>query len=507
VTQGEAATEGRPDREVELKFACGPEDLAAVLAAAPKASSAGDDETRELISVYFDTPDLILQKAGASLRVREHKGQRMQTLKRGLGPVREEHETPIEGLAPDPALEPLPAMLPKGADLKPAFNVRVSRRQRTFTYKGARIELALDQGEVSGGERRSPICEVELELKSGPPAALFALARKLSGAAPLYLAFESKAARGQSLVAGDPRTAQKSGPPVLGAKATAAEAFQAVAIRALAQIAGNAAILREAPGPEAVHQLRVGARRLRSALTTFKPLLEGDEGLETVKADLKWLSATAETARSLDVFAAETLGPAEDGEAQPPGLAALRTAIDMARAAAWRQAAEACASERFRAVMIDATAWVQTGAWLAHPRCGEPADRFARHALKRHRKKLEKRGEAARHGDDAARHHLRIEAKKLRYGVEAFASLFGDKAVHRYLRPLKELQDALGQLNDVATAEPLVSGLGLPSEAAFAAGELVGRRAARNPELIKQAEKALARLEAVEPFWDGLPAG
>ena len=80
-----------PDREIELKFACAQDDLAAVLAAAP----AGDDETRELISVYFDTADLVLQKAGASLRVREHKGKRVETLKRGQGLIREEHEAPL----------------------------------------------------------------------------------------------------------------------------------------------------------------------------------------------------------------------------------------------------------------------------------------------------------------------------------------------------------------------------------------------------------------------------
>ena len=67
-----------PDREIELKFACGPDDLAAVLAAAP----AGDDETRELISVYFDTADHALQKAGASLRVREHQGRRHHQARR-----------------------------------------------------------------------------------------------------------------------------------------------------------------------------------------------------------------------------------------------------------------------------------------------------------------------------------------------------------------------------------------------------------------------------------------
>ncbi|MBS0360561.1 MAG: CHAD domain-containing protein [Proteobacteria bacterium] len=485
-------------REIELKFACTPEDLAAVLAAAP----AGDDETRELISVYFDTPDLALQKAGASLRVREHKGRRVQTLKRGQGLVREEHEAPIEGLAPDPALDPLPQLLPQGADLKPAFNVRVVRRQRTFRYKGAEIELALDQGEVSGGERKSPICEVELELKSGPPVALFALARELSGAAPLYLAFESKAARGQDLVAGEPLTAAlKGGKVEFPAQATVAEAFRAVAGRALAQIAANAAVLREAPQAEAVHQLRVGARRFRSALTTFKPVLEG-EGLETVKADLKWLSGTCDTARNLDVFADETVQAAEAGDHPPPGMKALRSAIDLARLAAWKHAAESCASERFRGLMIDAAAWVETGEWMEAPGAGEPAHRFARHALKRHRKKLEKRGDRARDGDDTDRHHLRIEAKKLRYAAEAFAGLYGDKSVQRYLRHLKDLQDALGQLNDIVTAEPTIAGLGLASDAAFAAGELVGRRSTTKPELIKQANKALERLEATEPFWD-----
>src|SRR3954466_7327981 len=95
------------DREIELKFTCGPEDLAAVLAAAP----AGDDETRELISVYFDTADLALQKAGASLRVRESEGRRVQTLKRGDGLVREEFEAAIDSLAPDPELGPLPALM------------------------------------------------------------------------------------------------------------------------------------------------------------------------------------------------------------------------------------------------------------------------------------------------------------------------------------------------------------------------------------------------------------
>ncbi|HZZ33609.1 MAG TPA: CHAD domain-containing protein [Phenylobacterium sp.] len=490
-----------PDREIELKFACGPEDLAVVLAAAP----AGDDETRELISVYFDTADLVLQKAGASLRVREHKGRRMQTLKRGRGFIREEHEAPIDGLAPDPALEPLPSLLPHGADLRPAFNVRVSRRQRTIRYKGALIEMALDQGEVCGGERKSPICEVELELKAGEPTMLFALARELSAAAPLYLAFDSKAALGQALVAGEPPAAIKGGHVQLDGEASAGVAFQAVARSALAQIAANAALLRKTPSAEGVHQLRVGVRRLRSALTTFKPILE-DEGLETLKTDLKWLSRNCERARSLDVFAEETLRPAEVADVQPAGLAALRDAIDLARRAAWAHAAEASTSERFRALMIDAAAWVETGDWRGQPGADAPIQPFARRALKRHLKTLEKRGRAARGGDDLSRHHLRIEAKKLRYAAEGFTDLYGEKRVRRHLRHLRDLQESLGELNDLVTATPLIAALGLPSDAAFAAGELVGMKAAHKPQLIARAEKALDRLAAAEPFWTRQPS-
>jgi triphosphatase len=484
------------DREIELKLTGGPDDLAAVLAAAPP----GDDESHELISVYFDTPDLALQRAGASLRVREQEGKRVQTLKRGEGPDREEYEAPIDGLAPDPELGPLLSLAPKGAALRPVFNVRVSRRQRTFRYRDALIELALDQGEVTGGERRRPICEVELELKSGPPSALFALARELSAAAPLYLAFDSKAARGQALVAGGEQTARKSSAVGLSGDIATGEAFQAVARKALAQIAANAASLRGKPGPEAVHQLRVGTRRLRSALTTFKPVI-ADEGLEAVKADLRWLSHACDRARNLDVFAAETLAPAEVGAESPPGVKALRKAIDAERRSAWSQASETASSERFRALMIDVTGWVETGAWRDGKAAAAPLQDFAGQALNRHRKRFEKRRRAAPGGDDEARHHLRIEAKKLRYAVEAFSSLYGRRRAGRYLHSLKDLQEVLGALNDLAAGEPLLASLALSSEAAFAAGELVGLKTAGKPRMITHAAKAAKRLSKAKPFW------
>jgi inorganic triphosphatase YgiF len=481
--------------EVELKFTCVAADLAAVLAAAP----AGDDDNAELISVYFDTPDLALQKAGASLRVREAQGRRVQTLKRGEGMAREEHEAAIDGLAPDPQLGPLPKLMPPGADLKPAFNVRVSRRQRRLHFEGAEIELALDQGEVVSGKSKTPICEVELELRSGPREALFSLSRVLLEAAPLYLSFDSKASRGQALAAGGTETARAAEPVELSGDETVAGAFQAVARKALAQIAANAAILRTAPSAEAVHQLRVGARRLRSAVTTFGAALKGD-GLAAVKDELKWLGKACDQARNLDVFA-DSLSDVRPSETESLGVAALRKAVSVARRKARASVIETVGSPRFCRLMVDVTAWVETGAWRANAAAMAGVEGFADEALKHRRRKVLQRAQGMGDADDHDLHRLRIAAKKLRYAGDAFASLYRRKRAEAFEDRVKDLQTELGELNDLATAGPLVQGLGLPSLAAFAAGELLGQRLTERPRRVRRAAKALRALKHARPFW------
>ncbi|CAN7478883.1 CHAD domain-containing protein [Phenylobacterium sp. LjRoot225] len=484
--------------EIELKFLCAPEDLGRVLAAAPE----GDDDCRELISVYFDTPDLDLQKAGASLRVRESKGQRMQTVKRGDGLAREEHETPIATDAPDPSLGPLPQLLPHGArgELKPAFHVRVTRRQRLVRFAGAEIELALDQGEVRGGKRVSPISEVELELKSGEPAALFQLARELSQAAPIYLSFASKSQRGQALVADCPLHAHRRARPEIGEDATLAEVFQAIGRSTLTSIAANSELLRERPDAEAVHQLRVAARTLRSALSTFREVVE-DQDYDRIKDELRWLAKACDEARNLDVFAEELLAPAVKAEPSDPGLIALAAAIQAAREHAAADVEQAVGSARFRDLLIEVTGWVETGDWLSQPPSGEAAKPFAQASLQTRRRKLLKDGRDLKRQDDAERHQVRIDAKKLRYAAEGFHGLFGRKATTRFVKALKEVQDELGGLNDLATAETLLGGLGLSAEAAFAGGEQVGRASVEKPRRIARAAKALDRFAEVDPFW------
>ncbi|MBP7701530.1 MAG: CHAD domain-containing protein [Phenylobacterium sp.] len=485
--------------EIELKFLCEPADLAVVLAAAPH----GETHEKALVSTYYDTPQGDLRKARISLRIREGGGKRVQTLKRGDGFAREEHEQAITTDGLDLGLPALKDALPpaKRKTLSPIFTVRVVRRQRTFEFGGSSIELAVDEGEVQAGERARRISEVELELKGGDCRPMFDLARELSRTAPLYLSFDGKATQGQGLIDGSDRSPRRHDKAPLARGLTAAGAFQAIARNTLVQIAANGVVLREADSVEAVHQLRVAVRRLRSAVSTFADVADDDHAA-AIQAELKWLAGACDEARDLDVFAesaAALVDPTLD-------LSALAPVVEAARARAHAKACAAVASGRFRDLVLDTTAWVETGAWLsmggkAHAKRRDmPADRFAAKALERRRKRLLKLAADLKGVDDQARHDARIAAKKLRYAAEAFAPLF-DADARPFIKSVKQLQEELGALNDAAVAAELVARLRLKGAALAAARTLLAAREAARPKSVKGAVKAMDRLAGASSFW------
>lgn len=486
------------DQEVELKFVCRPDDVPAVLGAAP----AGEDNERELLSVYFDTPRHDLRKLGVSLRVREAGGERIQTFKRGDGLVREEYETAVEGETPDLTQPLFQALLPDEAReaLRPAFNVRVRRRQRLVRYRGAEIELAVDMGAIAAEGRSHDICEVELELKSGEPEALFALGRELAQAAPLYLSFDGKAAQGEALVDDALLEPRKSEAVSLAADATVAQAFQAIARGGLAQMAANAALLRETGRSDALHQVRVAARRLRSVFATFTRAID-DPRLGDFQAEFKWAAKACDAARDLDVFIQDGFRPAAEETPRLPGLLAFGEALGRAREAAQVQAREALSSDRFRALVLDAAEWIELGAWRDEPGAQAPAAELAAEALEKRRRKALQGGRRLARLSDDQRHDVRIEAKKLRYALEAFAPLYPEGEVKPFVAALKGLQDQLGALNDAAVAGDLAFRVGATGPALFAAGHIAGRKAAGKRDLVRKAGKAIRKLERAESFW------
>lgn len=426
----------------------------AVLAAAPGEGL----QTRELVSTYFDTPDGALSERHMSLRLRKaDAGPAIQTFKCGQGLSRQELEWP----APDGLDRTHPGLrdLLKGSvrkALAPAFTVTINRRQRTLNFRESQIELALDQGQARRGDQSRHICEVELELKAGLSADLFELARQLSQAAPLRLSFLGKASQGQLLVQPAVTFSQETA-PVITRDTSPQDAFQALARRALVDLALHAEAYSDQSSARALHALRVSARHLKSYLTTFSPLLQ-EVGAKAMRRHINWLLQVTAEARNIDVFT-QVYGQA----GAPNSLAeALKSAAHLAHA----KTQGALASKRFRDLLLDLAAWVETDAWRIaseKPPLGRLRP-FAKKCLDRALKALRRRAGDLRSQDADARHQVRLKIKRLRYILEAFAPLFATKGANGYLKALKTIQSDLGDLNDAAVAWGLIEALGLDQD-------------------------------------------
>ncbi len=139
-----------------------------------------------------------------------------------------------------------------------------------------------------------------------------------------------------------------------------------------------------------------------------------------------------------------------------------------------------------------------------------PGELFASDRLARRWRKVRKKGKVLARLDAARRHKLRIHAKKLRYAAEFFASLFSSKQARKrrkqFLRALEGLQDALGDLNDIAVHEKRIAAVGHRHRRSdpnrlFAAGLLTGREDARMEAAVTAATDAYAELAKVKLFW------
>lgn len=496
--------------ELELKFQLGAGALEALQHGAFPADRA---KVTRLHAVYFDTPSMALRDGAFSLRVRRKGETFVQTLKhRANGGIfeRDEWETQVPGPDLDlAALADTPAAAVIGdAALAPAFSVEVERRIHIWTHGETRVEVSFDLGLIVAGDRQEPIAELELELQAGPPQALFDLARDLMGKAALTLAFESKAERGYRLVGHDGVAALKAQQAAVGPETCGAEAFQRIAREALAQIAVNARLLQRAHNPDVLHQMRVGLRRFRAALSLFRAMLD-PQGLNAARAETRWLAGELSEARDIDVFLQRAATPDEIEE--NPGRAAFFRALRIAQAEAYERALAAVRSERFRTLLLTLCEWIEVGGWqrLAndHERAlrESPVTVLAAPVMDRLDRRLRRRSRKFAEIDVEARHDLRKQAKKLRYAAAFFGQAFPrhPKRRARFVAALRALQDRLGDLNDMAVARSVaLRAVGRRSgELAFAAGLEVGRLTNDERELADAANDAFKAYRKVKPFW------
>jgi inorganic triphosphatase YgiF len=498
--------------EIELKFQIDPAQRAAVKRAVVGRGAGA--QTIRLQARYFDTPDQRLAAAGLALRLRrEGRSRWVQTLKgRGDGVMRRlEHEVVLPAGQPTaldlarhdgtPAGTVLRAALAAhegGLAERFATDIRRTRRvvrTRSGAGDAASVELAFDEGWILArdGEqlRKLAVAEIEFELLDGSPQALLALASRWVQRHGLWLDVRSKAERGHGLASDAlpaPVTAQ---PSLLGRRMSPARALAAMVQSSLAQVLPNLAVVAEATqaGPEHVHQLRVGLRRLRTALREFGHGVEG--------VDPTWEATLAQA------FAA--LGALRDQDVTGQIMFAARaaaTAAGLDAAAVSRPAAplsaQASAPLRERGLQGLLLALIGFELGSAHSAAGGPVIELARKRPGRLHQRVAADGARFDALDDTARHGLRKRLKRLRYSLEFVAPLFRRKAVARYLALLKPAQEALGEFNDVLIAEAACRAATPHTMSdAFVLGWLSARRDA----LAADAAARLKGLAAAPKFW------
>lgn len=511
--------------ELELKLDAAPRDIGLLKAVVLPLLAASRPTTHHLVSVYFDTPRQGLRKQGYSLRLRFDGDRRVQTIKasRGAGVGlfdRSEWETEVKGYGIDcDAIRQTPlhaALLNERHPLAPVFETVIDRTVWRLRQGASMVEVAVDEGRIVAGDRTCPITEVELELKQGSPSDLFALLHGLGEARALPLGVLAKSDRGYALLDGKPPACFKAEPVVLTPGMNVGQVFQAIVRACIRQFRLNEPFIAE-EAPEFLHQARVAMRRLRSALSLFKPVV-ADQQMERLTERLRDVSRDLGDARNLDVYLA-ALVHAEPGHAPADaGEAALGEQMRRKRTEAYARLATTLNAPAFRILMLDLLEWVEAGFWLvgADPfkrlLREQPIRIFAADVLDRGRRQVKRKGRHLDTLDPDARHRVRIAAKKLRYAAEFFAALAHktDRRRHeRFIAAMEDLQAVLGKLNDIKTSHALIEGVASPVDearpldpaATLATERVTAEQDARTAKLLDEAVAAHRAFRDAKRFW------
>lgn len=433
-------------------------------------------KTSVLETTYFDTPDSWLKGRGMALRVRHIGTRRIQTLKvpgGGLDGLQSylEFESEIKGTRPllsainDAKLRQRLQRANIMAQLRPVFTTRFERAAWLVTRGDSQIEVALDIGSIDtksaqAKHLRAPIAEIELELKSGQPVDLFHCAERLVEDVPARLGLATKAARGYALADGFKAEPVRAEPLELARKGTAGDAFGAIVRSCLDQLRANEAAIHESEDDEAIHQFRVAIRRFRATIGAYRELID-DGAHAAMSIDLRWLQRQFGPARDLDVLIAETLVPMQARLLGQTAVGPLLNVAKAARAEARRRAHQALDNPRYAVMLLQIYRLLLADDWRGRSAVAQfgldrPVREFADEWLGKAHKRLVRLGGEHAELSEVELHRLRLLAKKMRYGAQAFASLYRAKRTDKYLLHLGAIQDHLGSLNDAVVGRHLL---------------------------------------------------
>ena len=411
---------------------------------------------RNLSAVYHDTNDLRLARWDVTLRRRQggvDEGWHLQLPVESQPGVREEVHLPLTAGAVGEVpheMRDLILAYARNLDVKPVAELRTERTPYVLYDAQGRAfaELFDDTVSVLDGEHIAARFR-ELQLVGLTHDAQLE---------PLVAAFVALGARPddtpKAVTALGPVTQEPPdvpAPQIVGPEDPAGAAVTAhIRRHTQAFLTQDVRVRRDLP--DSVHQMRVAARRLRSGLKVFEPMLD-IEWAETLRTELGWIAGELGVSRDTEVLQARIdLHADEVGEDFAP---LIRAVVDPALSERWHDARDhalkAMVSQRYRNFLdnlVDAA---------SRPRLNSSADAPAQDVLpalvEKAWKKLRKEVKLLElDGEAHPWHEARIRAKKARYAAEAVAPVMGEE-VKKFAKALSGVTEVLGEHQDAWVAQ------------------------------------------------------
>ena len=468
--------------EIERKYDVGPAAALPDLTGLPGVARVTAPEEHQLEATYFDTADLRLRAATITLRRRTGGSDAGWHLKLPAGADRE--EVHAEGGEDVPAaLRGLVRARSREADLVPVARLTTRRTVSRLLDERERVlvEIADDvvEGMPVGGGDPLRWREWEAELGAGDRSLLDAVQERLLAAGAEPSGQGSKVGRvlGQRPADGGaaPWWASR---PVSSRKVSAGGVLQAHLQDQVDEL------LRRDPQarrdlPDAVHKMRVATRRLRSALSTFRSLLDR-ERTDPLREELRWLAGVLGGPRDAEVMHARLrrLVAEEDPDlVLGPVAARIDTALSLRHRQAHAALVEDLDGERYLRLLdaLDALVADPPLQPLARERATEVLPGVVRRAWRRLDRAM-KAAERAEPGEqqDFLLHEARKDAKRARYVAEAVTPVFGAPA-RTYAKAVAALQEVLGEHQDGVVTREVLRELGVQAHLAGENGFTFGR--------------------------------
>ncbi len=453
-------------REVEKKLRVHGLFMMPDLAEAGIVAGVQRHETFSMRAVYHDTAALTLFRWGITLRHRTGGGDEGWHMKLPVagadGSTRDEMHLPLDageiGSVPGAFIEVIAPLL-REQPVGPVVTLSTERTPHiVLNGEGRAIAEVVDDivSVIHEGRIVSVFREVEIEaLDSNDPEALSAIEAVVdflvsAGAEPSSV---SKAASALG-----PRTSAPPDVPALpvpGKNDLAVDAIRAVFSQHVRHLLmADVGVRRDLP--DSVHQMRVAARRLRSAFATFAPLLDADEA-EALREELKWIASELGGIRDTEVMLArldEHAGELDDPIDAARARAAIDPLLNRRLAAARSSALAALRSDRHQQLVDDliSAAIDPPVTDLAYQPCADVLLPLVARTWRRLDKAIAALDIA---GESAPWHAARIKAKRARYAAESVSGVFGTK-MEKFADRLADVTELLGDHQDAHVAQTII---------------------------------------------------